>query len=67
MEMVTMENDIFEVLAAMEKFGGSFVRTLASLYRLADGQNQARLRHAFDEYFTKYDAMSTAIKERKNG
>jgi len=41
-------------LDAMDTYGGSFVRTLARLYRVADAVNRAKLADAFAEYFTKY-------------
>jgi alpha-beta hydrolase superfamily lysophospholipase len=49
-------------LDAMDRFGGSFIRTLARLYRVADEQNRLVLVHAFSEYFARYAALA---KERQ--
>jgi len=43
-----------EVLERMEKYGGSFVRTLAELYRHADIFNKAKIEKYFREYFEEY-------------
>ena len=43
-----------EVLVAMEKYGGSFVKQLARLYRLADAVNKAKLENCFKNYFDEY-------------
>jgi len=45
-------------LEAMNAYGGSFVRTLARLYRVGDSINQARLRAAFPEYFSEYARLA---------
>jgi hypothetical protein len=44
----------YDVIEAMVRYGGSFVRSLGQLYRQADADNQRRLREAFQEYFTEY-------------
>jgi len=43
-----------KVLERMEKYGGSFVRELATLYRLADWENKKKLVKCFKEYFDAY-------------
>ena len=43
-----------DVLDAMAFYGGSFVRTLADLYRRGDPINRAKLRRTFDDYFAEY-------------
>jgi len=43
-----------EVLVNMEKYGGSFVKQLAKLYRLADPVNKAKLENCFKDYFDEY-------------
>ena len=55
-----MNPDVTEsnILEAMERYGGSFVRGLAHLFRLADPHNQAILRNAFGHYFREYEAMA---------
>jgi hypothetical protein len=44
-------------LDAMDRFGGSFVKQLAKLYRVADPDNQGRLRLAFADVFAEYAAI----------
>ena len=41
-------------LQKMERYGGSFVKQLALLYRLADWQNKSKLEKCFREYFEEY-------------
>ena len=38
----------------MDRFGGSFVQSLAVCYRKADPDNQTILFNAFEATFTKY-------------
>jgi hypothetical protein len=40
----------YEIVQAMERFGGSFVRGLAGCWYRADDDNQTRLKAAFPEY-----------------
>ena len=49
------ENRVSEqTLINMEKYGGSFVKQLAVLYRIADGENKRKLEKCFKDYFDKY-------------
>ncbi len=48
----------FETTAAMIRYGGSFVAGLGDLWRHADAQNKARLKHAFGDYFDRYAQMA---------
>jgi len=43
-----------EILAAMEIYGGSFIRALVELYNRADEENRDILEHAFADYFDVY-------------
>jgi len=43
-----------KTLQMMDKYGGSFVRHLAVLYRLGDEENRQILEKAFVHYFTEY-------------
>jgi ribosomal protein S27AE len=43
-----------EILEAMNRYGGSFITALASLFRRADPENQHILRRAFAHYWTEY-------------
>jgi len=52
------KSSTWDILEAMDKYGGSFVKQLAKLYRLADPQNQKRLESTFQEYFAKYDEVA---------
>jgi hypothetical protein len=47
-----------EILEAMHRFGGNFVRQLALLYSAADETNQRKLEEAFRDYFKQYDEMA---------
>ena len=44
----------FYIVEAMIEYGGSFVSTLGTLFRRADGTNQEKLRVAFKNYFDDY-------------
>ena len=48
-----------ETLEAMTTYGGSFVRQLAVLYRLADPDNRRILTTAFAGYFREYADLAT--------
>jgi hypothetical protein len=54
------------MLNAMSQYGGSFVRELALLYRLADPRHQDTLRHAFADYFEKYARIAVERSEERN-
>ena len=43
-----------KTLRNMERYGGSFVKTLACLYRHADPFNKKKLERCFREYFEEY-------------
>jgi hypothetical protein len=63
--MLTSEqhNELLTVLDAMERYGGGFVSALARAWRKADGENQAKLRDAFDGYYQQYLAT---VKRRES-
>lgn len=44
-----------EVVEAMEKYGGSFVKKLAELMRLADPVNFEKLKAMFRNYWQNYE------------
>ena len=59
-----MSSDITDTtLEAMDSYGGSFVRTLAALYRRADPENRAILRHAFATVFAQYADLENLRKD----
>jgi hypothetical protein len=51
-------------LAAMTRYGGSFAKTLARLYAVADADNRDRLRAAFADLFTTYARLAAAEADR---
>ena len=44
----------YEITEAMIQMGGSFVRLLGKLWRVADTDNRARLKATFPEYWERY-------------
>jgi len=59
----------YEVLEAMTRFGGSFVKQLAVLIRLADYTNKRKLLAAFPEYIEEYRELArlSAVGEPGGG
>jgi len=54
----------YEILEAMTRFGGSFVKQLAQLMRLADADNKKKkLAIAFRGYIEEYDEMANRMAE----
>jgi hypothetical protein len=43
------------ILDAMSKYGGSFVKQLATLAHHADSENFTKLKTAFANYWTQYE------------
>jgi hypothetical protein len=54
----------WDVVRAMETCGGSFVRTLALCFHLADQDNYGRLKVAFPEYWQQYSEMAVLMLAR---
>jgi hypothetical protein len=48
-----------DVLAAMERYGGSFIYALAQCFRRADEDNRYVLRAAFPTYWAQYAELAT--------
>jgi len=48
------------IIAAMHKWGGSFVKALAHAAQAADPENLQRLENAFPEIWQKYAALAKA-------
>ena len=48
------KQQIYTALDNMDRFGGSFVSSLAFCYSQADPDNQSILFNAFEATFTKY-------------
>jgi len=49
----------------MEQCGGGFVRSLALCYYRADSENKRRLREAFADYFSSYEAKWKAMQPKQ--
>ena len=47
---------------AMEKWGGSFVKQLASLARQADMNNLQKIKIAFSDYWEEYEEMGQKLE-----
>lgn len=44
----------YEIVGNMEKYGGSFVKTLAALFYCADATNRSRIITTWEQYFDEY-------------
>lgn len=51
---VKPEDAEHRTIEAMSKYGGTFVKELAELYRRADGNNEQKLISSFRDYFEDY-------------
>jgi len=56
-----------DTLAAMDRYGGSFVRTLATLYRRADPENRTILDRAFAKIFATYANLAADERTQSHG
>lgn len=43
-----------DIVEAMDRFGGSFVKSLAQCFQHADRDNFIKLQNAFPEYWDEY-------------
>jgi len=59
-------HSLYQIVEAMAQYGGSFARTLAQLFRVADDANTAKLIEAFHDQLVEYDAMLTLRDESTN-
>lgn len=57
-----MENPTDQIIDLMLSMGGSFVKQLAVLWRLADPINRQKLETAFTNYFLDYDGKLSRSK-----
>lgn len=53
------------MIEAMEKYGGSFVKSLAACFSCADTTNYKKLLDAFPEYVRDYKKIATEEKIEK--
>ena len=57
----------FEVLDAMQRFGGTFIQRLAATWLVADEINRRRLLAAFPDYWREYEAIAIKLALRRQG
>jgi hypothetical protein len=53
-----MTEEEYNVVDAMDDFGGSFVKSLAQCFRQADDNNFRKLKEAFSNYWSQYEKMA---------
>ena len=57
--------EMYEVVEKMETYGGSFVKTLARLWMVADPLNRKKLESCFAEYFEEYKKFGGANEKNE--
>lgn len=55
----------YEIVNAMERFGGSFAVAMAAACRRADEDNLERIKAAFPELWEEYANMARLIRARQ--
>lgn len=58
------ENDYWTV-EAMEKYGGSFVKILATMARRADPTNLAKIKYTWSNYWYEYQAIGRDMRKEE--
>jgi len=53
-----MNDEDYKTLEAMDKYGGSFVQSLASLARQADPINLQKIKATWPDYWVQYHQMA---------
>lgn len=48
--------DDWQVVENMERWGGSFVKCLAELYRLGDASNRYKIKQTWPNYWERYSS-----------
>ena len=61
-----MKHDIRDVIDIMQKYGGGFIKAMATCWLRADIYNQAILEKAFEKYFFEYDRMLQIEEKKEN-
>lgn len=56
----------YDVITAMERYGGSFASSLAVACFHADGQNLARIKLAFVDLWQEYYKLAERDRENKD-
>jgi hypothetical protein len=59
-----MNDSDFKTVTMMERYGGSFVQTLARLMCIADDDNLRRIKATWPEYLQQYEEMAKLEEER---
>jgi hypothetical protein len=54
----------YEIVAAMQRFGGSFAQALAVAAQRADPENFGRLKMAFPEMWREYEELARLARQR---
>jgi hypothetical protein len=54
----------YEIVAAMDAFGGGFARAIAAAWYKADPENQPRLKAAFPDLWAKYAELAELRKAK---
>jgi hypothetical protein len=57
-----------EIVAAMERYGGSFCEQLAKLYARADEENRRRIKATWPEFWRRFGnllALETVVRPRE--
>lgn len=52
----------YEIVATMQRYGGSFARAIAEAAQRADEMNLARLKGAFPELWQEYADMTRLVR-----
>lgn len=53
----------FQIAQTMIHYGGSFVRNLGMLFRLADDVNKAKIKNTWPNYWEQYTSMTRRCPE----
>jgi hypothetical protein len=59
----TQQPSDMEIIEAMSKHGGGFVKALAQAAWRADSTNLSRIKEAFPDYWREYSAIARETKE----
>ncbi len=54
-------DEVFQMIACMEKYGGNFVKALANAFKAADPTNRQKLIEAFPNYVSEYGPNSPFV------
>lgn len=60
-----MNEQDYWTVEAMEKYGGSFVKCLATLCRQADPVNLSRIKATWPQYWVEYQEMGKELEEKE--